>query len=343
MTSGELTLGLQSDPSPNLDMSQIYCINASITPDHGRPMQSITFRQLHGFVQLCRSGSFTSAAGKIGLTQSGLSLLIKALEQSVATPLVAREARPLRLTEAGERFLPLAERILDDIELAETVGRSTLHERITVAALPTLSAALLPDAIVSLRKTCPDVIVQIRDVLTDDIIARVRSGDAHIGLGAFLGYGDDLVVWPLFRDRLVALVPTSLFARRRTVDWPTLAAHPLILMGRDSNIRKLTELAFLRHRLDVRPSFEVQLVSTGVALVRAGLGIAIVPRLEAELVQDQKVRVVELEGTPLWREIGVLTRRGTVMAPILEQLVNLLRQQGDRGKLDARRATRSSK
>ena len=302
-------------------------------------MQSITLRQIQGFVQLCRRGNYTAAATTMGLTQPGLSLLIKNLEQSIAISLISRDSRPLQLTEAGERFLPLAERILEDVTLAASVGQLAMLDRITVAALPTLSAALLPGAIVELRKMAPNAVVQIRDDLTDEIVARVRSGDAHVGIGAFIGHGDDLTLWPLFRDQLVALAPVSMFPKRpKMLDWPALVDAPLILMSRDSNIRKLTDLAFLKHRLHVRAAFEAQLISTAIALTRAGLGVAIIPDLEAQLVDDPLVCKISLKGPVMWREVGALMRRGASMTPVLEEFISALK----RNELKRRRSIRQS-
>lgn len=292
-------------------------------------MHPVTVKQLYGFVQLHRRGSYTLAASDIGITQSALSLLIQALERIAGVALVVRKSRPLQLTEAGHRFLPLAERILEDVDLAATIGRSSAHGRLTIATLPTLAATLLPGIIIDFRKECPDVAVQIRDALTEEIIARVRNGDAHLGLGAFLGYDEDLTLLPLFSDRLVALACATTFRQLpRQLTWTKLARHPVIQMSRDSNVRKLTDLAFFQHGIDVRPAFEVQLVSTAVAFVRAGLGIAVVPALEAHALQDRTLRVIPLADPVMRRDIGLLMRRTLAMTPVMERLINVMKQHG---------------
>lgn len=291
-------------------------------------MHAVTLKQLHGFVQLYRRESYTLASADIGITQSALSLLIQALERTIGTALIVRKSRPLHLTEAGYRFLPLAERILEDVDLAAAVGRASAHGRLTIATLPTLAAALLPDIIVDFRKQCPDVAVQIRDALTEDIIARVRSGDAHFGLGAFLGYDEDLTLLPLFSDRLVALASATTFKRPpRQLTWTKLAQHPVIQMSRDSNIRKLTDLAFFQNGIEVRPAFEVQLVSTAVAFVRAGLGVAVIPALEAYSLHDHALQVISLTEPIMRRDIGLLMRRGLAMTPAMERFIALMKQR----------------
>jgi LysR family carnitine catabolism transcriptional activator len=290
-------------------------------------MHAVTLKQLHGFVQLYRRESYTLAASDIGITQSALSLLIQALERTVGAALIVRKSRPLHLTEVGHRFLPLAERILEDVDLAATVGSASAQGRLTIATLPTLAAALLPEIIVDFRKLCPDVAVHIRDALTEEIIARVRSGDAHFGLGAFLGYDEDLTLLPLFSDRLVALVSATTFGHLpRQLTWEKLAQHPVIQMSRDSNIRKLTDLAFFQNGINTRPAFEVQLVSTAVAFARAGLGIAVIPALEAHALNDRALRVIPLADPSMRRDIGLLMRRGMAMTPAMERFINLVKK-----------------
>lgn len=294
-------------------------------------MSALTFKQLHGFVQLHRRRSYTLAAGDIGITQSALSLLIQTLERTVGVALIARNSRPLRLTEAGSRFLPLAERILEDVDLAVTMGTSFAHGRLTVAALPTLAATILPEIVVDFRKNCPEVAIQILDALTDEIISRVRSGEAHLGLGAFLGYEEDLTLLPVFSDHLVALATSTTFRRQpRQLTWTRLAQHPTIQMSRDSNIRKLTDIAFFQHGLDGKPAFEAQLVTTAIAFARAGLGIAVIPALEANSFRDRELRVIPLIEPAMRRDIGLLMRRSLAMTPTIEKFVNLLKQRRPR-------------
>jgi DNA-binding transcriptional LysR family regulator len=290
-------------------------------------MGPITLRQIQGFVQICGSGGFTIAAPKLGLTQSGISLLLQSLERAIGAQLIQRPSRTLVLTEAGRRFLPIAKRILDDVELAAGAGQQAGQRRgrITVAALPTLAAALLPQAITAFRADAPGIDVQVRDMLTDEIVDSVRRGDAHFGLGAFLQRSDDLVMRQLFRDRLVALASAALIAKKvRSIGWSELGRLPLILMGRDSNIRGLTDLAFFEHRIDVRPAFEVQYVTTAIALARAGLAIAVIPRLEAAAVADPLVRMMPINDPPMWREIGILTRRNATLTATQQQFVDQL-------------------
>jgi DNA-binding transcriptional LysR family regulator len=289
--------------------------------------QGITIRQLRGLVTLAQTGGVTAAASKLGLSQSGLSLLLQTLETSVNARLIDRSARPLRLTSAGERFVTIAERILEDVALASSSVREdgSGGGRIIVAALPTLAAALLPQAMARFRRQHPNVTIQVRDALTEEIVTRVRAGDAHLGLGAFLDIGEGLTTQPLLQDRLMVLARRN-FGDGKKITWRALAKHPLIMLTRDSNIRQLADRVFVEQRLQVQPAFEVSYVTTAVALVHAGFGLAIVPQLEAKSFNRGRLRALMLTEPYMHREISVLKRRNMTMTPYLRDFIDLLAQ-----------------
>ena len=293
----------------------------------------LTIRQMRGFLQIVLSGSVTRAAERLGLSQSGLSLLIQSLELALDRRVFDRSRRTLHLTEAGRTFLPLAQRIVGDVDLALTdEGGSEGGRRVIVSALPTLATALLPRAIARFKTVMPKARVLVRDGLTETIVEQIRSGQAQIGLGAFLGRDADTTIEPLFKDRLVALLPTSLASlARRTMTWSALASRPLILMNHDSNIRGLTDEAFVKAGQTILPAYEVAYVTTAVAMVRAGLGAAIVPRLEANAFLSDDVVAAPLSHPVVYRDIGLLSRRGAVVTSELSAFVAALRESIPKG------------
>ncbi|MGE0060738.1 MAG: LysR family transcriptional regulator [Xanthobacteraceae bacterium] len=295
--------------------------------------QGITIRQLRGLVTLAQTGGVTAAANKLGLSQSGLSLLLQTLETSVDARLIDRSARPLRLTLAGERFVAIAERILEDVELASSSVRDdgSRGGRIIVAALPTLAAALLPQAMARFRRQHPHVTIQVRDALTEEIVTRVRAGDAHLGLGAFLDVGEGLATQPLLRDRLMLLAGRN-FGDGKKTTWRAAAKHPLVMLTRDSNIRQLADRVFVEQRLQVRPAFEVSYISTAVALVQAGFGLTLVPQLEARFFNRSRLRALTLAEPFVDREISLLRRRNMTMTPYLRDFVDIVAQMQVRAK-----------
>ena len=215
--------------------------------------------------------------------------------------------------------------MLEDLDLALSPraarGRPA---RITLAALPTLAATIVPAAISAFRRDHPDVAIQVRDALTSEIIERVRSGDAHIGIGAFGERPDDLFLQPLLRDRLVAFAHTTLLPEATEIRWRDLKDEPLILMDRDSNIRVSTDHVFTQLRATVSPAFETRYITTATAFARERLGVAIIPAMEARAFTRPDTRVVELVEPQVVRDIGVLSRKSASPSTYTKALIACL-------------------
>jgi LysR family carnitine catabolism transcriptional activator len=284
---------------------------------------SVSLRQMRGFVEICRRGSFTAAAGRIGITQSGLSLLIQSLEQNLGSQLILRGGSGIELTEAGRTLLPIAERIIDDIDLAVSAVREPrVVSRITVAALPTLVTALVAASIADYRRTHGHVVMQVRDCLTGDLVNRVRNGDAHVGIGAFIDVPDDISIIPLAKDSIVAFGRNDIIGKdRKTLGWRELSELPLILMDRDSNIRGITDSVFNELRIYPRPAFEVMYVATAFSLAASGLGVAIVPKVEALHFAVKGTSVYEIGAPAMHRQISMIVRRNQIIGPDLASFI----------------------
>src|SRR5260370_9075665 len=110
---------------------------------------NISSRQLKAFVLTARHQSFSRAAEKLFMTQSGMSVLMRELEGQLGFRLFDRTTRKVALTEFGTKFLPVADRSLIELEAAASViGRapSAPNPRIAIGATPLSATKLLPPA-----------------------------------------------------------------------------------------------------------------------------------------------------------------------------------------------------
>jgi len=119
---------------------------------------SISLRQLEAFVAVCNEGNFSRAAQRIHISQSGLSILIRELEQSLECRLFDRSTRQVSLTDAGREFRVPAARLLADLSAA--VGNvkglaSRQHGHVTVAAPPLLMSRLVVGIAARFRSAYP--------------------------------------------------------------------------------------------------------------------------------------------------------------------------------------------
>lgn len=167
---------------------------------------------------MARTGSFSAAARELGCTQPAVSQQMKALEGAAGTPLLVRGAREMRLTEAGEVLVRHAAGILAGLTAAEeeVAAIAGLRAgRVRLASFPSGSSTLVPAAVADLRARHPDTRVSLVEAEPPRSVEMLRAGDCDITLA--FRYVDlptpaeeswsDLVVRPLFTDRLVGLVP----------------------------------------------------------------------------------------------------------------------------------------
>lgn len=171
----------------------------------------MTFTQLEVLVALAKAGSFSRAAGLLGITQSAVSHAIRALETELDVLLVRREGPVSTLTETGARLLLRANVILQEKEALcqeAAAERGVARGTLKIASFgPTSSLQLLPRLITEYRRRQPEVEVQVEEQ-DDDTVARWLL-ERRVEIGFVVLPDDRFETIPLAEDELVALIPAS--------------------------------------------------------------------------------------------------------------------------------------
>ncbi|HEX4617138.1 MAG TPA: LysR family transcriptional regulator, partial [Stellaceae bacterium] len=144
-----------------------------------------TPQQLLAFLRLVETGGFSRAAGVLGVSQPTLSRTIKTIEDAIGARLFNRDTRNVELTSVGVELRPIAARLVKEFDSAFDQLTHLVegqHGQITVAALPSISAVLLPRAIVRFRERNPGVDIAVRDSLSQPVLNSVIEGAADLGL-----------------------------------------------------------------------------------------------------------------------------------------------------------------
>lgn len=291
---------------------------------------NISLRQLRAFVAVARHGSFTEAARDIHLTQSALSLLVKELEEDLGLRLFDRTTRKVSLSQAGEEFFPLAERILDDLRMAvrNATDRAMLKRGVVRVCAPQIVACtLLPEAIAAYRERYPDIAVRLVDTLLDTMLNPVMGGEADFALGPDLGHDDFLAKTRLFKSpHVVWCRPDHPLAAHREVAWDALEAYPLVATGNDFATRVLPLLRERRPQLQLRVAHDAAFVTTGFGLVAAGLGINVGPDYIGPLARSFQLTQVRLRAPVVSSEVSVFHRRDRPLSPAAASFLAFLTQ-----------------
>jgi DNA-binding transcriptional LysR family regulator len=207
--------------------------------------------------------------------------------------------------------VPVALRLVQDYEggISELEGLARRrNQRLAVAALPTLAAMLLPQAIAALRREMPAAVVKVHDVLSAEAVSLLRSHQVDLALTALEAVSPDLIYDEICREPFVALVPAA-NPWRLPATWSESALQdlPLITMPRGASTRSLVEACFDQQGVPFRPFLEMRNLASIARFVKAGCGVALLPLLGALLVRDNELDIVRLEGAPE-RAIALVTR-----------------------------------
>lgn len=289
---------------------------------------NITIKQLKAFVALAQSRSFAEASDKLNLSQPALSITIKNLEQTLGGSLMTRSTRSLALTPEGEAFLPVVKRMLNDWDNAfNDVSNMFLLKRgkLNIAAMPFISASLLPKVLSKYNKNHPQISVSLHDVINEDVIDSVRSGRAELGICFRPGKNDDLEFIELFDEDFIAIThKDNPLAKQSDVTWRDLFKHPFITLQAPASIREDIRTTMENHEIPYSVHIETHQLATVGEMVAAGLGVSAVPKSSSKQMTEMGCICLALLNPVVIRKVGIIYRRRyqlSVAATAMKEMV----------------------
>jgi DNA-binding transcriptional LysR family regulator len=287
--------------------------------------------QLRCFVTVAEELHFGRAAARLNMTQPPLSRQIQVLEHIVDAPLLERTSRSVRLTPAGRSFLPEARRILKLAESASQVARriamgktgktGSLKLGYTAAA----AYGYLPELIAACRARLPEVDFSLKEMVSGDQLEALTSGQIDAGLPRPPIGRPELATRRVLAEPLLAAIPRKHpLASAATLSIKDFDSQPFVMYSPYESRYFHDLLVALFTHADVLPRYVQHLgqIHSILAMVRAGLGVAIVPAAAASLrIADVKLRPLKLR-TPAPVELFLVWRRDCEN-PLLPSLVEI--------------------
>ena len=303
---------------------------------------NVGLRHFEAFLTIVRMGNFTRAATALNLSQPALTVQIRQLEEELGIRLFDRNTRRVMLTEPGREFVAPLERLLVDIDSIVRHASDFRKRRrgvVAVAALPSVAEGILPDAIREVTDRYEGVVVTVRDVVAEHVRGLVKTKEVDFGVGTLERPDPEIAFETLFVDSLCAFLPKNHIFRNRTqLRLADLAGQPLILPSRGSSAHKIVEAALQQNQIAARITHEPTHMSTALGMVRAGLGVAILPETAAYGTAATIVRIGE---PSLTREIGILSHAARTFSPAADILAAALRKVSMQKRRFSRRKQRS--
>lgn len=297
-------------------------------------------RQIRAFLAVAECGSFTRAAGRLNLSQPALTVQIRKLEQELRLRLFDRDTRNLALTRAGTDLVAPLRRILYELDGTLTEAReldALKRGMVRLAALPSFASGVLPEIIAAFRSERPQIDFMIRDVIASGVERLVLDGEVDIGLIGGPIREPAVEVLLTSSDHMHVVFPAGhALEGSACVDLAEIARHPLILMDAATSVRRVVDAAFAEAGITPSRSAEVIYMTSAVGMVRAGLGVAILPGSAMEVRAVASLRSRRIEAASLTRSIAVIKRRGRSLPKASALFVEALRAALPPPELSAR-------
>ncbi len=283
---------------------------------------------LRAFIAVAELASFRAAAETIHLSQPALSRRIEKLEDALGVRLFDRDTRNVELTAVGRDFARKARTLLDDLDEILLGVRDVAANRwgqVTLACIPSTVHYFLPAVLREYHRRFPRIRVRVIDESANAVLSAVAHGEAELGLDITGSDEPTLEFEPLLTESFVAACHRDHpLARRRTVTWEELGRYDFMTVDKASGNRLVMDLALASKRDRPHACFETRHVSTLVAFVEAGLGVAAVPRLAMPRRGHAALVSVPIVDPEVTRTVGLIKRRGRSLSPAAEHLYDML-------------------
>lgn len=268
-----------------------------------------TIRFLRTFVAVARHGSFAVAAEQMALTQSAVSMQMRALETEFRHELFDRCGRSIMLNAMGKSLLPHAQQLLSLYEAMKlTAGGLEEHVGpVSIGAIESVVGALA-EAAAHLKIARPNLDVRIMAAKSVDLAARVDAGeiDAAVIIDT-PGRRPASVQWtPVYSEPIVLLANANMVPASVP---ELLKTQRFLRFDRTQRTGVVIDRAIRKQRFKVNEFLELNSLEGIAELVRQGIGVAVVPLLRrSSWMRDDALRVLQMPQSDVRREVGMLER-----------------------------------
>jgi len=289
-------------------------------------------RHLRYFIAVAEEENVSRAALTLHVSQPALSRQIRDLEEEIGFPLLRRDAKSVHLTDAGRTFLGEARLVIERAEEAVRNARAVAvggNGEIHVGYAPSPTVKILPKALRGFQAELPKVRVVLHDLSTEEMLSQLREGKLHVALvvqptrAMLRGVCfEELARYPI----CLAVAPKHPLARLRAVTLAQAAQQPLIAYDRKEypEYYDTMEKSFLTAHTRLRIAEEHDSVTSLIAAVESGRGVALVPSCLACMV-GPRLKLLDLNPALDPIVVGAAWRKEATN-PLVEKFLAAARQ-----------------
>jgi DNA-binding transcriptional LysR family regulator len=286
-------------------------------------------RQLLAVLAIADYGSFIAAAAFLKTSQPALTRTIQRIEDVLGVSLFERTTRRVQLTTAGREFVAVAERVLNDLRISVRSMRELAEQQrgqVIVAAIESVATGVLPRIIAEYHIARPAIELHVREGVHGAVLEDIRSGVADLGVTYVDELPDTIAMVPLGREVFHAVMPRQhRLAPSQGVSLQQITREPLVSLTHDSRTRRTIDAAASKQGITLQHAVTVTQLATVMSLVRAGLGVAIVPAGAIVGFNTDGLKTLPIIGPTLSRNLGLITLEERELAPAAIGILTLIR------------------
>jgi DNA-binding transcriptional LysR family regulator len=293
----------------------------------------LTLRHLRVVVAVADAGGYTAAARELRVAQSSLSRTVQEVEHRIGVPLFDRTTRSVHPTVDGAEFLATARRLITEFDTALNHFEGYLagtRGSVSVAALPSLAASMLPAVLAAYRRDHPEVAVSVHDGFSEEVLDLVATGAVDLAATVSTAVPASLAVRHVAADRFMCVMPVGhRLAGADEITWAELAGEPFVAFERISSIRSYVDGVLVRRGIRTGLVTEARNVVAVAGLVASGLGISAVPGLVLPMMAFVDVVARPLVDPVVERDICLVHDPRRPLSPAARGLMRLLAGAGE--------------
>ena len=291
----------------------------------------MTITQLKYCIAVAEHRNFTTAAEHAFVTQPTLSMQIQKLEQELDLTIFDRTQKPIALTAVGKKIIEQAklivsesERMLDVVDQEKGVIGGTFK----LGIIPTIMPTLLPMFLQTVLKAYPQLVLEIEEMPTQQILEQLEKGTLDAGIAATPLGMEQIVEKPLYYEPFMVYIPSHSKLNKEEVITSEMLKSERMLLLQDGHCFRDSALNICKLQHNLKQPFEIKSGSfdTLVQLANEGLGITLLPYLNAKQLGQKHQENIKSFGVPEpAREISVIYHKRGLKLHIIDALHEKIR------------------
>ncbi len=295
----------------------------------------MTLQQLEYALSLRKLKSYSRTAAAMGISQPGISLQIKKLEEDLGLTLFDRSTRSIKPTEAGEIFLEKSELLLTQARQVRELGKELGEEfsgKFSIGIIPTLAPYLLPLFVQQLNETFPKLHITVKEVVTEEIIDGIKSGLLDFGIiSTPIESRVRFRVDPLFYEKFLLFVSNKHpFFEKEKIKVEDIPTGDIWLLKEGNCLRNQVDNICNLSRRSSSSSplfyFESNSIESLCRVIEHKGGITVLPELTTIFFDDERDSMVkEIEGPKRVREVSLIYLPNHLRAHFISEIGEVIK------------------